>query len=407
MLEEVAAGTGQRMPDEVYLIPEFNAWVRETEEPGRDRGKRVMGIGLPLFLTLPVPSLRAILAHEFGHYHGGHERETLRFYRVSRVLTSTVNRVRFFSSIVWLPLYLYYQFFRTVTMAVSRIQEYEADRLAASLEGPAALGHGLQLLHAMAPMYDGLWSSDIKSMLDAGYRPPILEGFRRVSGTEHFRRVTREVLEESMKQRRAKWTDSHPSLPQRLFALDVHHSAPVLDPDGAAMGLLGDTDGMEDALLTGRDLSGLKPIAWEEAGERIEIPEVIRLVGKNGKVLRGMTPRSLPTTKRQIKKLTYKTRAGWKGHLNDEFRKHTATLVLGGALILLLREQGWRFDWLPGEPIVCHRDGQRIHPYKVVDDLLDGSLALDEWIRTAEQAGIADANLEAVSLRARGALTME
>lgn len=33
--------------------------------------KRVMGLGLPLLNALTVSELRAVLAHEFGHFVGG------------------------------------------------------------------------------------------------------------------------------------------------------------------------------------------------------------------------------------------------------------------------------------------------------------------------------------------------
>jgi heat shock protein HtpX len=33
--------------------------------------RRVMGIGLPLLQLLSVSQFEAVLAHEFGHFHGG------------------------------------------------------------------------------------------------------------------------------------------------------------------------------------------------------------------------------------------------------------------------------------------------------------------------------------------------
>ena len=134
----------------------------------------------------------------------------------------------------------------------------------------------------------------------------------------------------------------------------------------------------------------------------MEIPSIVDLVAKNAKALRGLTPRTLPTGKRGLKRSARRTKAGWLGLLSGDHRKKMAPIVLGGALILLLREKGWRLDWLPGEPVVCHREGVRIHPYVVVSGLLDGSMAPEAWIRRAEEAGIADESLEAVSLRARG-----
>jgi heat shock protein HtpX len=63
MLRDVAAGTRQEMPAEVYLIPDVNAYVTF-----RGRRRKVMGLGLTLMESLTVPQFKAVVAHEFGHY---------------------------------------------------------------------------------------------------------------------------------------------------------------------------------------------------------------------------------------------------------------------------------------------------------------------------------------------------
>src|SRR5262249_4618587 len=70
-IASVAIGTGQPMPSEVYLIPDVNAWVAQRGGIMGCGSRRIMGIGFPLLQLLTVSELRAVLAHEFGHYHGG------------------------------------------------------------------------------------------------------------------------------------------------------------------------------------------------------------------------------------------------------------------------------------------------------------------------------------------------
>jgi len=85
------------MPAEVYLIAEANAWVIDRGGIMGCGSRRVMGLGLPLLQVLSVYQLRAVLAHEFGHFHGGdtklgpwvykitrHERPLAARFRVSR-----------------------------------------------------------------------------------------------------------------------------------------------------------------------------------------------------------------------------------------------------------------------------------------------------------------------------------
>jgi len=74
LLDDVARAAGQARPREVYLVPQVNAWVAERGGILGLGGRRIMGLGLPLFAGLTVRELRAVLAHEFGHYAGGDTR---------------------------------------------------------------------------------------------------------------------------------------------------------------------------------------------------------------------------------------------------------------------------------------------------------------------------------------------
>ncbi|MEU8946111.1 M48 family metallopeptidase [Streptomyces sp. NPDC048489] len=68
-IQAAAEVTGQRPPDELYLVAEANAWVAEQSRLlGLLPGRRRMLLGLPMLDGLTVPQLRAVLAHEFGHY---------------------------------------------------------------------------------------------------------------------------------------------------------------------------------------------------------------------------------------------------------------------------------------------------------------------------------------------------
>ena len=70
-IESIAEAVGQIMPTEVYLCPDVNAWVANQGGALGLGGRRVMGLGLPLLRVLTVSQLRGVLAHEFGHFHGG------------------------------------------------------------------------------------------------------------------------------------------------------------------------------------------------------------------------------------------------------------------------------------------------------------------------------------------------
>ena len=58
-------------PERIYLAPDVNAAVFQRGGLLGFGGKRVLLVGLPLFDALTVRQLRAVIAHEFGHFYGG------------------------------------------------------------------------------------------------------------------------------------------------------------------------------------------------------------------------------------------------------------------------------------------------------------------------------------------------
>ncbi|WP_326738354.1 M48 family metallopeptidase [Streptomyces sp. NBC_01022] len=68
-VRELAQSIGTRAPDEILLTGEVNAAVGEdTRFLGLVGGRRRLYIGLPLMAGLSEAQLRAVLAHEMGHY---------------------------------------------------------------------------------------------------------------------------------------------------------------------------------------------------------------------------------------------------------------------------------------------------------------------------------------------------
>jgi Zn-dependent protease with chaperone function len=72
--DRIAGLAGQAGPSVVYLLPDVNAFVTQRGGFLGLGSRRVLGLGLPLLQILSVSELRAVLAHEFGHYHAGDTR---------------------------------------------------------------------------------------------------------------------------------------------------------------------------------------------------------------------------------------------------------------------------------------------------------------------------------------------
>lgn len=69
VVRDIAQQVGTRAPDEIVLIDEVNAAVAEDAKLlGLRPGTRRLYLGLPLMTGLDEMQLRAVLAHEMGHY---------------------------------------------------------------------------------------------------------------------------------------------------------------------------------------------------------------------------------------------------------------------------------------------------------------------------------------------------
>ncbi|MCC6407947.1 MAG: M48 family metallopeptidase, partial [Planctomycetes bacterium] len=131
-LAAVASRTGQAMPSEVYLVNDVNAFVAQRGGVMGFGSRRVMGIGLPLLHGLTVAELRAVVAHEFGHFDGGDTRLGPWIHKTRSAIGRTMtNLERGDHAILRKPFELYAGFFLRVTKGISREQELAADRLAA------------------------------------------------------------------------------------------------------------------------------------------------------------------------------------------------------------------------------------------------------------------------------------
>src|SRR5262245_37831228 len=184
-LNKLARMIGQPMPGEVYLVWDLNAWVAQVSSDGLG-SKRVMGIGLPLLQVVTTSQFEAVLAHEFGHYHGGDTALGPWIYKTRTAIARTVQSLSnagqgrgWFGMLGFLrfPFIWYGNLFLRSTHAISRAQELSADRLAANTVGAEPLAEGLRAIHRAAPASLYFVNSEIFPVLQSGFSPPLVEGF--------------------------------------------------------------------------------------------------------------------------------------------------------------------------------------------------------------------------------------
>lgn len=398
MIREVAAATGQEEPADVYLVNEVNAWVTHRGGIMGFGSRRVMGIGLPLMQGVSQQELKAIIAHEFGHYSSGDVSLGPWIYKTRAAIVRAVQSLE--AGWLSIPFQLYGTMFIKLTHAVSRQQEFVADAVAAKVAGAAAAASALRQVTGVAAAHSGFMGNEVAPVLRAGFLPPIASGFDRYREQEQIARFTQRVIEEEERSDRTDPFDTHPSLKQRVEALmrsapgTAEPSALALRPaaDTPAVDLLPDADRhAADAVRTAwaqQTVEALKPLDWSAIGESVYVPQW-RATAKNfQRWLSAFTPETLPKSREELISAGSGL-VGFEEQVDDEGRIYRAVHVLGVGVALLLVEQGWRVDTGLARPLLLVRGGAVVDPFRSVQGLAMGEVSAEEWAAQASAAGIA------------------
>ena len=401
-LKKVADATQQEMPAEVYLVPDVNAWVMQRGGVMGFGSRRVMGLGLPLMRILTCSQFRAVLAHEFGHYHGGDTKIGPWIYKTRGAIGRTISSLGH-KSLLQTPFRLYGNLFLRITHAVSRRQEFVADELAARTIGSKPLSDGLCSVHKVGPAYDYYWRSECAPVLHAGFLPPLSDGFSRFVTSPDIAGEMDKHLEEQLASGKVNPYDTHPPLKDRIAAVAGLPSGPALEEDPTAASLLDDVPALERELilqLAGADQAArLKPIVWDEVGAQVYVPQWTKLAQINALKLKGITPESLPMLAASLKKfgvglLDYASRPPGEQHAEA-----LANALIGAILCLLLIQRGGQLNAGPGMAISVALNGRTLEPFMVVPALKDGKKTTEEWVKQCEDLGITGTDLGVVAAK--------
>ena len=400
-LDDVARAAEQEMPREVYLVPDMNAWVAQRGGIMGFGSRRVMGLGLPLLQTLTISQMRAVLAHEFGHYHGGDTALGPWIYKTRAAIGRTLDGLSRHSPILTKPFEWYGKAFLRITHAISRQQEFAADALSARVSGTSTAVDALKAVHGAGMAFDPYWQSEVVPAISNGFRPPLADGFRRFIEVPSIATNVATALDHEIAEGKVDPYDTHPPLRDRIAALEgaTAHATTSKDDQSAAISLLEDVATLEHALVDEmvRDeyRGKLAPISWEEAGDRVWLPVWREQARTHSEQLEGMTPTQLPTIAAHRRETA--ERLGLVRHrdMPTEMIEHELAHVVGAAMAVVLHARGFAVHALPGHPVELQRDGLTIRPFAALGDLASGTLTADAWLEQCQQAGIASADLGA------------
>lgn len=401
MLEQTAGDTQQAMPVEVYLVPDMNAWVAQRGGLMGFFSRRVMGLGLPLLQVLSVSQLRAVLAHEFGHFYGGDTQLGAWVYKTRTTMGRTIGSLaqaggRF--ALLRKPFEWYGMLFLRITQKVSRQQEYTADALAARTVGATHLMEGLKKVHSSGLAFDAYLRTEYGPLMELGYRPPLLAGFRAFARSESVSDAVDKAMRSALLSGKEDVYDTHPPLKDRLAALSKLEGAGDSVPDDprpAAELLQKDERELERMLInmSFKTARLMKEIEWSDVARVAYIPQW-RDRGRMVAVLHAGTKLAdLPLDGVTLRDLGKRTLGRVVARLPLEAVKSQGAAMVACAVATRLIEAGFTPDVTPGYPVLFRNGSTEIDVFGALHDVAEGKRTADDWIRELEEAGVADLEL--------------
>jgi Zn-dependent protease with chaperone function len=228
----------------VTINGEFDAGIRQIPRWSVFGGYgNHLEIGLPLMAALSVEEFTAVLAHEMGHVGGRHDRFSAWVYR-QRMTWAALQRK--FAEPVGLfdralaPFYSWYApYFYACSFVLARNHEYAADRAAAHVASPEAVGRALikreLMSRFLAEVFWERFFSHVEKSAEPPYRPYSV--MQRAFTVAEKQWARPDWLRDAL-ARYAADDDTHPSLAERLAALELTPALPSFDESAAALSLL-------------------------------------------------------------------------------------------------------------------------------------------------------------------------
>jgi Zn-dependent protease with chaperone function len=252
LLRETAGKVGTRPVDRVFLTPgteigvyERGGWWKRL----RRQGERCLVLGLGALPGMNQGQLRAIIAHEYGHFShadtaGGDLANTVSFNIQTMAQGLAMVGTATWYNPVWLFINGYYRIFLLITQGASRLQEILADRYAAIQYGVRNMKSGLEHVIRQNLLFEAQANEEIHQAILANrslqnlYTLPIGESLPRVE----------EAFSKIMQEHTSAYA-SHPSPRDRLgFIERVHNSGLVQEDCRPVWDLLGSMTDLQNEM---------------------------------------------------------------------------------------------------------------------------------------------------------------
>ena len=243
-IERIRAAVGAGRLHGIVINGELNAAAAYVPSGIGLWGQRhYLILGLPLLQALDRRELAAVVAHEFGHFHGGHGHFASWIYRLRSswywLMDGTSGHGMWGGQLLWLFFRWYAPYFDAYSFVLARRHEYAADSVAAQVAGANATASALVRMKLVSDWLHGEFWPGVQLSARAQAYPPLQVYERLGEGLERARVIGSRVPARLL-GRDGGFDDTHPTLEQRLAALGVDPALSLVQSDTeAAVGLLG------------------------------------------------------------------------------------------------------------------------------------------------------------------------
>ncbi|MEP6908487.1 MAG: M48 family metallopeptidase, partial [Pseudoxanthomonas sp.] len=243
-VERIRKAVGAAQLHGIVVNAELNAAAAYVPRGFGGWGQRhYLILGLPLLHALDRRELAAVVAHEFGHFDGGHGHFTAWIYRLRsswhRLLEGMAGGMAG-GQLLWFFFRWYAPYFDAYSQVLARRQEYAADAVSAQIAGAEAAVSALVRIELASDWLENDFWPQVNESVRAQAYPPVAvheQLAERLSiGIARDARIPARLL-----ARATAPEDTHPTLMQRAVAMQCEPRQ--LDgPADAAATLLGDLD---------------------------------------------------------------------------------------------------------------------------------------------------------------------
>jgi Zn-dependent protease with chaperone function len=221
LLGEVASRVGTRAVDAVYVTPGTDISVFERGDVVaqlRGKSERCLVLGAGVLEGMRVRELKAILAHEYGHFQNADTAGGGLALAVRRSLfTFAVHLARggniALLSPAWWFVRAFDRVFHRVSRGATRLQEILADRWAAFAYGSEAFSSGLRHVVAQSVRFDAHINATLGEVVPA--KKALVNVYSFVPGKPADPQKVEEAINEAMSKAPSPY-DSHPPPVDRI-----------------------------------------------------------------------------------------------------------------------------------------------------------------------------------------------